>query len=357
MKMNDKRLGAYQHTISEPALLKTTVSSRDSSYRKVAKFLLLIGKEEAARIMSRLSPDQREKIVVEIASIRRVERDEASVVLAEFESLVSRAREPSGGVDTARQILETAFGSERAEQMLRKAVPDIDGKPFDYLDGLDARRVHTLIADELPAVKAVVLSQLSPKMAASIINEMETSEKHDTIVRLARLKAINPDVLKRVDDTIREKVLNIGTEDSDSIDGRSALAGILRCMDGVSEKAILEQLARQDPEMGMDIRTRLFTLDDIIHADDRFMQEQLRTMQDRDIALLLAGKPPEFRQKVGTNVSSSRFRLIEDEERNNGPFSRLETEKVTGSFFSIMRRAWENGEFVIHGRDDKGVWV
>ena len=50
----------------------------DSVYRRVAKFLLLIGEDEAAKILPHLSETQIEKIIPEIASIRTVSKEEAA---------------------------------------------------------------------------------------------------------------------------------------------------------------------------------------------------------------------------------------------------------------------------------------
>jgi flagellar motor switch protein FliG len=184
--------------------------------------------DEAAKVMARLTPEQTEKVVLEIASIRRVDPEEATVVLAEFESLLRKAREPSGGLETARTILEGAFGADRAEAMLNKAVPSGGVRPFDYLDGIDPERLRALVADELPAVKALVLSQLEPKLAAAVIARMQPDEKKDTVLRLAKLTSINPEVLRRVDEALREKTMNASATSADSIDGRNALAEILK---------------------------------------------------------------------------------------------------------------------------------
>lgn len=343
-----------------PGLVKvssTGGSGRDSPYRRVAKFLLLIGTDEAARVMSKLSGEQVDKVVLELASIRRVERDEASVVLAEFESLLREAREPSGGVDTARTILTSAFGAERAEQMLGKAVPDLHGKPFDYLADMDSDRLLRLLSGELPAVKALVLSQLKPKQAADAIRLMEPVDKQETVRRLAKLTSINPEVLRRVDEGMREKVQNVSTASADSIDGRSALAEILKRMDGASEKSILSGLSETDPDLGKDLRERLFTVDDIVRADDRFLQETLRPMSDRDLAVLVAGKNGAFRNKILSNLSKTRGALVLEEEQAIAPVTRAESERVTGTFFAILRRAWESGDCFVAGRDDKEVWV
>ncbi len=377
MNLNDKRLGAYNKILKSsapepaiaaprrpsvelPGLVKVPSSStggKESSFRRVAKFLLLIGVDEAAKVMAKLTPEQTEKVVLELASIRRVDKDEAAIVLAEFESLIKQAHEPSGGVETARTILEAAFGRERADEMLRKAIPNLEGKPFDYLEDIDPAKLYHIVADELPQVKAMVLSQLKPKLAAEVIKLMDPEDKHATIIRLAKLERINPDVLRRVDEAIREKVKNVNTSSADSIDGRSALAEILKRMDGSTEKAILEGLSGSDPDLGRDIRERLFTIDDILHADDKFMQEKLRPMSEHDLAVLLAGKGAEFRQKILSNVSRTRGDIILEEEQIISPVMRGESEKITSAFFALMRRAWENGEFFLAGRNEQEVWI
>ena len=98
----------------------------ESVYRRVAKFLLLIGEEESAKILPHLSEKQIEKIVPEIASIRTVSNDEAAVILAEFKGLLNQSRK-SGGIETAKDMLEKAYGKDKAERMLHKAIP-FEGK-------------------------------------------------------------------------------------------------------------------------------------------------------------------------------------------------------------------------------------
>jgi flagellar motor switch protein FliG len=354
LKDTSKRLSGL---IKVPQPAGAGPEGKESPFRKVAKFLLLIGVEDAAKVMSRLTPEQTERVVLEIASIRRVDPDEATIVLAEFESLLQQATAPTGGVETARSILDAAFGKERAEAMLRKAVPDIEGKPFEYLNGMDPDRLLSLIADELPAVKALVLSRIKPATAAQAIKRMPTAEKNDTVIRLAKLKAIDPEVMRRVDGAMREKVQNVSVSSVDSIDGRNALAEILRHMDSSGERSILDRLSDEDSELGRDLRERLFTIDDIVRADDRFLQETLRPMAERDLALLIAGKAEPFRKKILANVSRTRATLIIDEERIANPIPRAEAERVTSAFFITMRRAWEEGKFVIDGRDSDDIWV
>lgn len=378
MKENDNRLNAY---MKSAGLLKVTEDSlnennsdsqsyiklpsnirleknenvnseKDSIYRRVAKFLLLIGIDEAAKIIPHLTPEQTEKIIPEIASIRSVDPDEANVILAEFENLVQRSRE-DGGVSTAKTILVKAFGEERANEMLQKTVPFPNGKPFDYMQEMEGERVFFLLKEESSAVQALVLSHLKPKVAADVINQMELSAKTEVVRRLATLKKIDPEVLRRVDQAMQEKVKNSNTSKSDSIDGRGALADILKKMSPESEKNILSMLSDTDPDLGVDLRQRLFTVDDVINCDDRVIQEKLHQMSEIEIAYLIAGKSQDFRDKIFKNISKGRGDIVLEEENLHKPMLKKDCDAITTEFFSFLRRKWEKGELRIIGRDDE----
>ena len=323
----------------------------DSVYRRVAKFLLLIGVNEAAKILPHLTAEQTEKIIPELASIRSVDPDEASVIFAEFQSLLERSRQ-SGGVQTARTILEKAFGADKAQAMLEKTVSYPDGTPFDYLQEISAERLSQLLKDESAPVQALVLSRLKPALAAAFIKSLDRERQKDIIGRMAKLSSISSEVVRRVDRAMREKSQTLSTEKGTALDGRGVLAEILKKMDPESEKSILSVLDENDAELGADVRKRLFTLDDIIRADDRFIQETLRAMSDGELALLIAGKPEEFREKILTNVSKGRGDSVLEEEQLKKPIRKRDADEVTDAFFGTLRRAWERGKLVIKGRDD-----
>lgn len=323
----------------------------DSVYRRVAKFLLLIGVNEAAKILPHLTAEQTEKIIPELASIRSVDPDEASVIFAEFQSLLERSRQ-SGGVQTARTILEKAFGADKAQAMLEKTVSYPDGTPFDYLQEISAERLSQLLKDESAPVQALVLSRLKPALAAAFIKSLDRERQKDIIGRMAKLSSISSEVVRRVDRAMREKSQTLSTETGTALDGRGVLAEILKKMDPESEKSILSVLDENDAELSADVRKRLFTLDDIIRADDRFIQETLRTMSDGELALLIAGKPEEFREKILTNVSKGRGDSVLEEEQLKKPIRKRDADEVTDAFFGTLRRAWEQGKLVIKGRDD-----
>ncbi|MBE6352066.1 MAG: flagellar motor switch protein FliG [Treponema bryantii] len=338
-------------------LIKVTqdqTEQKDSIFRRVAKFLLIIGEDEAAKILPHLSEAQIEKIIPEIASIRSVNKDEADSILAEFNSLLQNARQ-AGGVETAREMLTKVYGKEKANQMLEKTVPFSGARPFDYLSDSDSERIYILLKDENIGVQAMVLSHLQPQKAASVINQMNPEEKKEIVLRLAKMEAVSPDILKRVDRALREKSLRQTSQKAEKIDGKNALAQILKKMSPSAENDIIASLSASDPDLGMDLRSRLFTMEDVINADDRFIQEQLRLLDDQTLCLLIAANPDDFRNKILDNVSSTRRQDVLSIEEINKPFRRSDCERVTSEFFATLRRAYEDGKLIIHGRDEDFV--
>lgn len=344
--------------LTSGGLVKIPASSteKDSIYRRVAKFLVIVGIDEAAKILPHLTEEQTEKIIPEIASIQKITPEESASILEEFESLVEKARE-EGGLETARNILTKAYGSEKAEDMLKKSVKYPDGKPFDYLSDANAERIKVLIDGESDAVKSLVLSQIEPKKAAKVINLMDVDDKKKIVLRLAKMKPVAPEVLAEIDKSLHEKLLTQNTENSQNMDGRGVLAQILKRMNPSAENSIINTLSEQDPELGEDLRKRLFTEEDVIGSDDRFIQNYLHDMEDRDIAVLIYGKNDAFREKILSNVSKNRRRVVLDEESMIHHLTKSDSEKITSSFYSVLRRAWENGDLRVLGRDEGEVYV
>lgn len=360
MKNLDDSVEEIKETINRRGFVKVPIQEdqlgKESSFRRVAKFLLLIGVEQASKILSLLPQDQIEKLMIEIASIRYVDPEEASVILAEFKAL-SEKHDAIGGIEKARQILEATYGKEKAAYMLEKAVPKQVEEPFTYLNELDGEKVYIVLKDEAVAIKTLVLSKIAPVLAADVIKRMPEDEKKQTILRLAKMQNIDQETVNRVDFLIREKVKVLGNTNTEVVDGRGALAEILKRMELKSENAILSAIEESDPDLSKDLHERLFSKDDVINADDRYLQEFLHKMSDKDIAILISDKNQEFRGKILSNVSSGRGLNIVEEENLIKPLRKVDVDSATKEFYAKLRHAYEKGDLFIKGRSEDDIYV
>ena len=355
-KSQNPELNAASDALISGGLLKVPVSKkeadgRDSVYRRVAKFLLIIGVDEAAKILPHLTEEQTEKIIPEIASIRSVSPEETSQILEEFESLLKTARE-GGGIDTAREILKKAYGEKKAKELIDKSVPFPLEKPFEYLNDIDKERINLLLKEESVQVKALVLSRLNPKKAASVINLMDSKEKSEVAFRLLKLEPVSPEVIKSLDEALHKKLLLQNSQKTNSIDGKNVLAEILKKMSFSTENSILSKISSEEPSLANDLRERLFTVDDVVNSDDRFIQETLMMYSNYEIACLVYKRDENFTKKIFQCISQGRISQVQDELNINQAFSKSECDKIYSKFLNTLRNSFEEGKLFIKNRTD-----
>ena len=149
-----------------------------------------------------------------------------------------------------------------------------------------------------------------------------------------------------------QRVRKIGSVSTEELDGRAALAGILRHVDPRLEESVLEALEDENPELSRSVRERLFTIDDVLRVGDRDLQKVLRNFQDRDLALILKGRGEAFKEKILGAVSRNRATLILDEYSILGAVRREDADAAAREFLSYLKAAWESGELVLSGEDE-----
>ncbi|MDR2484522.1 MAG: flagellar motor switch protein FliG [Treponema sp.] len=337
-----------------------TGEEQESKYRRVAKLLILIGSDEAAQILSHLEPAQVEAVSKEIATIRGITPQEAASILKEFRSLLSASYKYSetaaGGIETAREILHTAFGTEKGEALLKRTVPESIKNHFDFLEELPGEQLVLLFKDETPAAEALVLSRLSPKAAAEVLANSQPKRKIELIRRIAHLDKTSPEVLERIAAALKEKVRYLGeavTMDTGTgIDGLNALTAILKSSDPSFGDRILQELGADDPYLQVDLKERLNTLDDVVKAEDRAIQDKLYAMSDLDIVLLLKSRSEEFTEKILSNISAERRAHIREEAEILGPVRRRDVDRVAKEFLDWFRENREAGRILLIDDED-----
>jgi flagellar motor switch protein FliG len=341
-------------------LVKTgrTAGEGDSKYRRAAKFIILVGGDEAARILSGLEPEQVEAVSREIASIRGIGAEEGEALLEEFRALLARPYgyygASSGGIETARRLLYAAFGPEKGEALINRAVPASKANPFSFLEDFSAAQIALLLKDESSAAAALVLSRLPSTLSAPVLAAMSGERKAELVRRMAREARVSPEVLEQAAAAMKEKARHIGVpgEEAAGIDGKNALAAILKSADYAFGDRLLSELEDADPDLGRDLKERLYTLDDVLKADDRPLREKLGLMSDHDIALLLKGRSAEFAEKILSNISSRRRALVREEGDILGAVPKRETDGAAEEFLAWFRRSREEGRILLVSDED-----
>ena len=320
-------------------------TARDAGYRKAARFLMLLGKDEAARVLKHLTPDEVAGVTLEIAKTQKIDQSEASKILEEF-GYIRETKDliAAGGIDKAEEMLVNALGKEKAEEILARVKKEMAPPPFSFLMDVDIHQVTSLMKEESPPVIALILAHLEPRFAARILASLSPEVQKETVPRIAKLSKVNPGVVSKAEETLRSKIRETGKVVTEEVNGKGALTEILRFMDPAREAAILEDL---DVNTAEEIRKSLFTKEVVFRIRDRDLQKALHTYADRELALMLKGEEESFASRILESVSERRREFIKMEMDAAGPVLKSKVNQALDDFLSYLQLLEQKGELII----------
>ena len=105
-----------------------------SGLQKAAILLITLGPEKASAIFQHLKEDEIESLTLEIANTRSVSpQDKESVLDEYYQVCLAQQYIAEGGIGYAKELLEKALGSEKAQGVISKLTASLQGRPFELL--------------------------------------------------------------------------------------------------------------------------------------------------------------------------------------------------------------------------------
>jgi len=141
------------------------------------------------------------------------------------------------------------------------------------------------------------------------------------------------------------------------VGGVQAGAEILNMAGRATEKAILEGLEENDPQLVEEIRRLMFVFEDIIRVNDKGIQAMLKEVENNELALALKSASDELKNKIFSNMSERAAQLIREEMEFMGPVRVSDVESAQQKIVDVVRRLEDAGEVIIAGRGGGGEIV
>lgn len=325
-----------------------------SSVQKAAVALVALGKDLSAQVLKKLSETEVERLTIEIANLRDIPADVEEHVLKECHQIfLAREYITEGGVDYARELLEQAIGRNRASEILTRLEGALRTTGFHKLKNIDSKQLVNFVRNEHPQTIALILTQLGPQNASSVLTELPAELQSDVALRIATMEKISPEVLKQIEQVL-ERQFDTGAQGEVSVSGGAKqIAEILNLMDTSTEKRILQTVEAEDPELATEIKNLMFVFEDVALLDDRSIQRVLKEVETKDLSIALKAASDELKQKIFSNVSERVVAMIQEEMEFMGPMRLSDVEAAQQRIVECVRRLEEEGQIIVSGRGTK----
>ena len=318
--------------------------------RKVAVLLMSLEPDRAAKLIRALDPADVAAVAGELEQLQHLSAPTIDVVIEDFARTAAERRgDALGGARYVRDLLELSLGSDGAAEVYEH----MEGvERFGFLQAFDIPTLVTMLAEEHPQTIAVVLAHLAPDRAARILGGFDERVQCEIGIRVATMERTNSAAIDAIETALRGRADALLAEQrAGGVGGTESLIAMLSRSDKATERAVLAELEQIDPEMAEEVRSKLFTFEDIVSLDDRAVQQILRQVDTRGLAVALKGVEEVVRDKVLKNMSSrASENLLEEIDMLKGVRAADVKESRT-EIVKVIRTLEDSGDIVI----DRGI--
>ncbi|HWH13584.1 MAG TPA: flagellar motor switch protein FliG [Miltoncostaeaceae bacterium] len=327
-----------------------TISGR----QKAAILMVALGEAASAQVFKHLRPEEIDELTLEIAGVGTVAQDTRQQVLQEmYETAIAQNYIAEGGLEYARNILVQALGADRADEVLARLAQSIQVSPFEFLRRTDAAQILNVIANEHPQTVALILAYLPADTAGQVLSSLPAELQAEVAMRVALMDRTAPEVIREIENVLERKLSTVINQDFTSAGGIKALVEVLGKVDRGTEKVILESLEEQNPELADEVRRLMFLFEDIVLLDDRSVQQVLREVDGKELAIALKGTGANVQEKIFGNMSSRAAENIKEDLQYMGPVRVSQVEEAQQKIVGVIRRLEDSGQIIIaRGGDD-----
>jgi flagellar motor switch protein FliG len=329
------------------------MSKELTNTEKAALTLMSVGQETASLVLQHLTEQEVKRISRAFLSVQEVDRETQFSISREFKGMLTAGQTLLvDGKEFAKKVISNAFGEAEGENLL------------EYITGAKKEPIGSIVKDvppnilanfimaEHPQTVAFLMTKLSPGQAAEILEFMPEQMQTDVLLRIANLQNVKSDVVDEVREVLRQQ-LKQGVSDEEKAGGPKSAADILNFVDRTNEARIIGEIEETFPNMAEEIKSLMFTFEDLKKIDDKSMQAILKEVPRDQLVITMKSASAEVKEKIFKNISKRAAEMINDDLSSMGPVKLKDVEKAQQGVIDIARKLEAEGKVNLSGGSDE----
>ena len=323
--------------------------------QRAAALLLGLGSDLAAQIFQHLDEATVRRIAAGAKEIRK-NPDAVPTALTHFvAALDTIGGDTESGDRMLRQIAEQVLGPEMAQRAFEGVAPPPSDDMLGPAGQADPEALAMILSREQPQTIALVLAAMEAPRAAVVMKLMPEGLRPQILRRLALLEGVAPDVLREVGQGLSAELRTSVSSGMRKFDGKASAIELLRRAPAAQQTETVQEIEKDDPELAAELRSKLFTFQDLVNLSDRDIQTFLREVDTSRLSVALKGAAAAVRDKILKNMSSRAAQMLSDDIGAMGPVKLADVELAQGELVKVAFTLAEQGRITVVSPADKMV--
>ena len=323
--------------------------SRMTRHQKLAHLLVILGPDPASQILKNLDEQEVELVSTEMSKLTLITQEMRQEILREFSEMAVQASTAAlGGAAYTRSVLEKSVGLFRASDIIGRVSPaPVPVGSMRQIVEMDLRQLFNSLKEEQPQTVALVASYLSAEKTSQLMTMFSDSTRDQIIERLATLGPTPVEVVETIVQVLSLKTNVKSTRALNQTGGLKTAADVLNAMERNFSDPLLNELDRRNPELGLAIRNKMFTFEELISLDVSGLQKIMREVDMRDLAVALKGASPKLKDALLGCISKRAAETVKEEISFLGSVKKKDIEASQLRVVDSVRRLESEGELEI----------
>jgi flagellar motor switch protein FliG len=338
--------------MSETAPLPATDGAIDA-----ALMVMLLDDAQATEVLAHLAPDELALLGARMDALTDIGPGEVDAAIARFvEGIEHNALMPVDRLGQFRRQVTRAVGEVRADNLMRRIVSTSPPtSAIEITRWLLPEAIIPLILGEHPQTIAVLLAQLAPEVAASVLEAMPTGEQPDIVRRVATIGAVLPDAVTMLEDLLSRRIAACHGATPLAMGGAREAAAIINGAGKAMGKRVMPVIAKADKTLARAIESEMFRFEHLFVLDGKAMGTLLREIESDVLIDALKGLPEYQCQSFYRAMSKRAAEGLMDEIEQRGRIKLADVAVAQKRMIDTARRLAAEGAIVFGGGDDDFV--
>jgi flagellar motor switch protein FliG len=323
-----------------------------SGKQKAAMLLMSLDAATAAELLKDVEPQVVQELAVELAYLdasgMRDSKQNAEIARQFCDSLESE--ETFHFKAFLNSMLKSTVGNEKAKEIQTQISNLLQKRdPFMSIRLADSARLATVLANEHPQATALVLSELPARKSSDVLSLLDEGVRLSAIGRMVGADTMTEDAKTRIVEAVCKRLGTVGTGRGGTGRGGSEqslrkVAVILRNLGKELQDGLLSAVKEEDGEVGAKVANLMILWEDVPQVSDGSLQEGLRKVKSRKLALALVGADEAIVGKIKANISERVAAAIEEDVSLMSAARRGEIAQAREEIVGALREMNEKGE-------------
>jgi len=321
--------------------------------QKAAMLLMSLDATTAGELVKGFDPEVVQELAVELAYLDaagfRSSKQSVEVVQQFRDSL--KAKETFHLNSFLNEMLKSTVGDEKAGQIQTQIQGLLHRRdPFMSIRSFDPQMIASVLEGEHPQAAAVVLSELPAKKSSEVIGLLSEGIRLSSINRMTNCETVTVEAKTRIAETICKRLEAIMTVSP----GRALadrpeqslrkVAVILRNLGKELRDGLLSAIHGKDDKTGEIVANLMVVWADIPQVSNRSLQEALRGVDAKKLALALHKADEVITEKIKSNISERAVATVEEEASLMSEPKKEDIEGAREEVVRVLREMNEKGE-------------